>query len=97
LPVIATLVIAAAVAPVFATVVLDAVLVFPVVVTGNVNDVGVKVSVVAAPAMLIVAHRPASIRMAYLVNLETPAVNSIGTLEEEFPLQGSYLGFNACR
>jgi hypothetical protein len=52
-PVMVTLLMAAAVVPVFATVVLCAALVFPVVVTGYVKDTGVKVNVVAAPASVV--------------------------------------------
>ena len=60
-PATVTLVMDAAVAPVFMTVVLDAALVLPVLVTGNVNEVGAKVSVVAALTRPVVAHIPASI------------------------------------
>jgi hypothetical protein len=82
LPPMATLLIVTAVVPVFLTVVVNAALELPVVVTGNVNEDGVKVNVVAARTMVVAAQSPASVtvhrsavRAACIFILETPELN----------------------
>lgn len=93
LPVMATLVMDAAVAPVFLTVVLTAALVIPVVVTGNVKDDGVKVSVVAARSMLVPAHSAASVMASRIedlgvyrcIKLKRPVVDLAGCAEQAWP------------